>query len=189
MKTRIFITTSNTDGAGALPTIAAPRAVSAHLQALPNIAAATSFAQIKFRVPTARVTATTTQAEVDMPAAMPVGKVSYRAESVTRAIRTGIGTGTEHRSPVQYTNDAPVAEHDEDAETSSADGSSGAEASSAGPARRLRISGLGIGSWGSGALRIGSPGSGALRIGSPGSGAAGVAPSVVTLRRTVTASR
>ena len=169
MKTRIFISTSNTDGAGALPTIAAPRAVSAHLQALANITAATSFAQIKFRVPTAPVTATTTPAEVDMPAAIPVGKVSYRAESVSRVIRTGTDTGTEQRSPVQYANDAPVAEHDEDAETSSADGSSGAP---------------GSGVPGSGTPGSGIPGSRALSIGT-----VDVAPSVMTPHRTVAASR
>ena len=74
MKTRTFNTTSNGAGAGAMLTIAAPRAVSARPEVAPNIPAGPRFAQI---TPT---------------------------EAVTRAIRTGTGTGTgtgaEHLAPV-----------------------------------------------------------------------------------------
>ena len=70
MKTRTFNTTSNGAGAGAgaMLTTAAPRAVSARPEVTPNIPAAARFAQITL------------------------------TEAVTRAIRTGTGTGAEHLS-------------------------------------------------------------------------------------------
>ena len=78
MKTRTFITTSNT---------AAP--------ARP--------AQIMFRGSTEPATATTTQAELDIPAAKPFAKATHRAEPCWT------GTGTEHPSPSVEASDAPVA--------------------------------------------------------------------------------
>ena len=68
MKTRTFNTPSN--GAGAMLTTAAQRAVSARPEVTPNIPAAARFAQITL------------------------------TEAVTRAIRTGTGTGAEQLTPV-----------------------------------------------------------------------------------------
>ena len=68
MKMKTFNTTSN--GAGAMLTIAALRAVSARAEVTPNIPAGATCAQIML------------------------------TEAVTRAIRTGTGTGAEHLSVV-----------------------------------------------------------------------------------------
>ena len=68
MKMKTFNTTSN--GAGAMLTIAALRAVSARAEVTPNIPAGATCAQIML------------------------------SEAVTRGIRTGTGTGAEHLSVV-----------------------------------------------------------------------------------------
>ena len=116
MKTRTFITTSNADGAGALL----------------STAALARFAQIMFRVPTEPATAATTQQELDIPAAIPAARVSYRAEPgwdgelVTEALSKAStvdtttlieatttliwpGTDTEHPSPTLDASDGPAA--------------------------------------------------------------------------------
>ncbi|MHC5795837.1 YcnI family copper-binding membrane protein [Lacisediminihabitans sp. FW035] len=79
MKKRTLITTTIAVGAGALLAIAAPLAASAHVEVTPNTAAAGTYADITFRVPTESATATTTKVEVDIPAATPFASVSYVA--------------------------------------------------------------------------------------------------------------
>jgi uncharacterized protein YcnI len=79
MNKRTLITTTLAVGAGALLAIAAPLAASAHVEVTPNTAAAGTYADITFRVPTESATATTTKVEVDIPAATPFANVSYVA--------------------------------------------------------------------------------------------------------------
>ena len=74
---------------------------------------------------------------------------------------SGTGEGAEHPSPVLYVNDAPVAEHDAHAASTSTTDATGAEASSDTLARLFGIGGLVVGT-------------------------VGVVLSIVTLRRTVT---
>ena len=78
-KRTLIITTTIAVGAGALLAIAAPLAASAHVEVTPNTAAAGSYADITFRVPTESATATTTKVEVDIPTATPFANVSYVA--------------------------------------------------------------------------------------------------------------
>jgi uncharacterized protein YcnI len=77
MTKRTLITTTIAVSAGALLAIAAPLAASAHVEVTPNTAAAGTYADITFRVPTESATATTTKVEVDIPAATPFASVSY----------------------------------------------------------------------------------------------------------------
>jgi len=79
MKKGNLITTTIAVGAGALLAIAAPLAASAHVEVTPNTAAAGSYADITFRVPTESATATTIKVEVDIPTASPFANVSYVA--------------------------------------------------------------------------------------------------------------
>ena len=78
MKTRTFISTSNT-AAPARPV------------------------QIMFRGSTELATATTTQAELNIPAAKPFAKATHRAEPCWD------GTDTKHLSPTEDASDAPLA--------------------------------------------------------------------------------
>lgn len=79
MKKQMLVTATIAIGAGALLVIAAPLAASAHVEVTPNTAAAGSYVEITFRVPTESATATTTRLEVDIPAATPFPSVSYVA--------------------------------------------------------------------------------------------------------------
>ncbi|QNE47172.1 YcnI family protein [Glaciihabitans sp. INWT7] len=79
MNKRTLITATVAVGAGALLALAAPLAASAHVEVTPNTAAAGTYADITFRVPTESATATTTKVEVDIPAATPFPSVSYVA--------------------------------------------------------------------------------------------------------------
>ncbi|MFM9918461.1 YcnI family protein [Lacisediminihabitans sp. H27-G8] len=79
MNKRTLITATVAVGAGALLALAAPLAASAHVEVTPNTAAAGTYSEISFRVPTESATATTTKVEVDIPAATPFPSVSYVA--------------------------------------------------------------------------------------------------------------
>jgi uncharacterized protein YcnI len=79
MNKRTLISATVAVGAGALLALAAPLAASAHVEVTPNTAAAGTYADITFRVPTESATAATTKVEVDIPAATPFPSVSYLA--------------------------------------------------------------------------------------------------------------
>lgn len=186
MKKRTLITSTIAVGAGTLLAIAEPLAASAHVEVTPNTAAAGTYADITFRVPTESASATTTKVEVDIPATTPFANVSYFAvpgwdtELVTETFPknvmqtysngsivkwTGTGENAERPSPVLYVNDAPVDDHNADAAIRPAaehDADTTAAASSGDAlARVLGIGGLVV-------------------------GAVGVVLSVLTLRRRVT---
>jgi uncharacterized protein YcnI len=79
MNVRTFITGSIALGAATALALAGPLGACAHVGITPNTAAAGSYADITFRVPTESATATTTKVEVDIPAATPFPSVSYLA--------------------------------------------------------------------------------------------------------------
>ena len=79
MNIRFLITGSIALGAATALALAMPLAAGAHVGITPNTAAAGSYADITFRVPTESATATTSKVEVDIPAATPFLSVSYLA--------------------------------------------------------------------------------------------------------------
>jgi uncharacterized protein YcnI len=114
MKKRTLITSTIAVGAGTLLAIAAaPLAASAHVEVTPNTAAAGTYADITFRVPTESASATTTKVEVDIPATTPFANVSYFAvpgwdtelvtETLPKAVTVKKATLTEAVTKVIWT--------------------------------------------------------------------------------------